>query len=131
MRRTRGHGANMGFLFGGVFFFFLIIITIGLFAYFSLYKYWEKPGDVRFAYEISFSKEFRGFAYDVYLNDSLLYAGAPVDCDTVLRVNRFAEDNALLVVERVSDAVSIIQIPERGKVCLRMQSGVVKADISN
>lgn len=123
--RTRGHGANMKFLFGSVFFFFVIIVTIGLFAYFSLYKYWSKPGDKRFSYEISFSPSFKGKYYTVYLNDSLLYEGTPVDTDTVLRLNRFAEDNALLVVEQATDGVSILQIPSRGKIMLQLKNGSV------
>lgn len=127
--RTRGHGANMRFLYGSVFFFFVIIVTIGLFTYYSLYKYWSRPGDARFAYEISFSPSFVGEAYSVYLNDSLLYAGAPVNTDTVLRLNRFAEDNALLVVEQETDVVSILQIPDRGKIKLLLKDGTVEADI--
>ncbi|MBQ8365407.1 MAG: hypothetical protein IJX41_05950 [Bacteroidaceae bacterium] len=123
--RTRGHGANMRFLYGSVFFFFVIIITIGLFAYYSLYKHWNKPGDARFSYEISFSPSFAGKAYDVYLNDSLVYAGAPVNTDTVLRINRFATDNALLVVDKASDGVSILQIPDRGKIGLNLVNGTV------
>lgn len=123
--RTRGHGANMRFLYGSVFFFFVIIVTIGLFAYYSLYKHWNKPGDVRFSYEISFSPSFAGKAYDVYLNDSLVYAGAPVNIDTVLRINRFATDNALLVVDKASDGVSILQIPDRGKIGLNLVNGTV------
>lgn len=129
MGRTRGQGANMRFLFGSVFFFFVIILTIGLFAYFSLYKYWSKPGDVRFNYEISFSPSFEGKSYTVYLNDSMLYAGDPVDTDTVLRLNRFAADNALLVVERATDGVSILQIPDRGKILLLLKDGGVSAKI--
>lgn len=125
MGRTRGQGANMRFLFGSVFFFFVIIVTIGLFAYYSLYKYWNKPGDKRFSYEISFAPSFEGKAYTLYLNDSLLYAGSPVDTDTVLRLNRFAEDNALLVVEQVTDRVSIMQIPSRGKIELQLKDGNV------
>ncbi len=123
--RTRGHGANMRFLYGSVFFFFVIIVTIGLFAYYSLYKHWNKPGDARFSYEISFSPSFAGKAYDVYLNDSLVYAGAPVNTDTVLRINRFATDNALLVVDKASDGVSILQIPDRGKIGLNLVNGTV------
>lgn len=129
MGRTKGHKANMNFLFGSVFFFFVIIVTIGLFAYFSLYKYWERPGDKRFAYEISFSEDFAGLAYSIYMNDSLLYTGNPVDCDTMLRLNRFAEENALLVVDKSTDGVSIIQLPERGKILLQLNDKIATAKI--
>lgn len=127
--RTRGHGANMRFLFGSVFFFFIIIVTIGLFAYYSLYKHWNKAGDVRFGYEISFAPSFEGRAYTLYLNDSLLYSASPVDTDTVLRLNRFAEDNALLVVDNATDGVSILQIPSRGKILLQLKDGKVTTTV--
>lgn len=129
MNRTMGRNANMNFLFGSVFFFFIIVVTIGLFAYFSLYKYWSKAGDRRFSYEVSFSPSFAGRAYDVYINDSLLYRGAPVDCDTVIRVNRFAEENALLVVDAVTDGVAIFSLPDRGVVSLRLEGDGVAVDI--
>ncbi|MBQ8270722.1 MAG: hypothetical protein IJZ22_05895 [Bacteroidaceae bacterium] len=132
MSSIKGRSANMNFLFGSVFFFFVIIVTIGLFSYVSLYKYWNKPGDKRFSYEISFSPAFAGKAYSVYMNDSLLYTGVPVDCDTVLRVNRFAEENALLVVNVVTDGVSILQLPDRGRVLLRMSAdGGITADVKD
>ncbi|MBE6309181.1 MAG: hypothetical protein E7087_07795 [Bacteroidales bacterium] len=130
MSSVKRRNANMSFLFGSVFFFFVIIVTIGLFAYYSLYKYWSKPGDARFSYEISFSPSFAGKAYDVYMNDSLLYAGAPVNCDTVLRVNRFAAENALLVVNAATDCVTILQLPSKGRVLLRLkEDGAVTADV--
>ena len=63
------------------------------------------------------------------MNDSLLYVGAPVDTDTLIRVNRFAEDNALLVVNAATDGVSIIRLPDRGKILLHLKGGAVSADI--
>ncbi len=130
MSSFKRRNANMNFLFGSVFFFFVIIVTIGLFAYYSLYKYWSRPGDVRFSYEISFSPSFAGKDYSVYMNDSLLYTGVPVNCDTVLRVNRFAEENALLVVNVATDGVAILQLPDKGRVLLRLSGeGNVTADV--
>ena len=123
MSRTRGRNANMSFLYGSVFFFFIIIVTIGLFAYFSLYKYWEKPGDKRFAYEISFAPDFAGTAYNVYVNDSLLYVGNPVDTDSVVRFNRFAGESALLLVNAATDGVAIFSLPDRGRVRVSRNGG--------
>ncbi len=129
MSRTLGRRANMNFLFGSVFFFFIIIVTIGLFVYVSLYNHWNKKGDARFAYEISFDDGFKGRAYSLYMNDSLLYVGNPVNCDSVVRLNRFARDNALLVVDGTTDRVSIIEIPDRGRILLRLSQDGVTADI--
>ncbi len=85
---------------------------------------------MRFSYEISFSPSFVGKDYSVYMNDSLLYTGVPVNCDTVLRVNRFAEENALLVVNVATDGVAILQLPDKGRVLLRLSGeGNVTADV--
>lgn len=113
MRNSRGRDANMKFLFGGVFFFFILLMTIVLFSYFTLEQYWNKPQDTSLRYEFVFSKEFEGKNYDLYINDSLLYVGNPVDADSVIGVNRYAVDNALLVVERETDLVSILEIHEK------------------
>lgn len=113
MYKKRGKDVNMRFLFGSVFFFFILLMTIVLFSYFTLEQYWDKPQDTSLRYEFVFSPDFSGKNYDLYLNDSLLYEGAPVSVDTVISVNRFAVDNALLLVERESDIVSILVIKEK------------------
>ena len=113
MYKRRGKDTNMRFLFGSVFFFFILLMTIVLFSYFTLEQYWDKPQDTSLRYEFVFSSEFSGKNYDLYLNDSLLYEGVPVNIDTVVAVNRFAVDNALLVVERETDIVSIHEIKEK------------------
>lgn len=113
MRNNRGRDANMKFLFGGVFFFFILLMTIVLFSYFTLEQYWDKPQNTSLRYEFVFSKDFDGKYYDIYINDSLLYVGNPVDADSVISVNRYAVDNALLVVERETDIVSILEISEK------------------
>lgn len=131
MKRVRGRDANMKFLFGSVFFFFVIIITISLFGYFSLQQYRAKPGNViNHAYEISFSKQFNGLNYDLYLNDSLLYEGIPVSSDSIIRVGRFSPDNALLVVEKEKDLVTVIEIGQRGRILICFgKKGEIVADI--
>ena len=89
MRNTRGRDANMRFLFGSVLFFFMIIMSVMLFVYFVLEQSVTKEDRVRDCYEISFSKQFDGLEYDLYLNDSLLYVGRPVSSDTVLTIYTF------------------------------------------
>ncbi|MBQ6694197.1 MAG: hypothetical protein IJN24_04935 [Bacteroidaceae bacterium] len=130
MRRVKGRDANMKFLYGSVFFFFVILMTIGLFVYFTLQKHWYRPDAVSNGYEITFSRQFAGLDYDLYLNDSLIYEGCPVNVDTVLRVQPFVDDNALLVVERSSDKVTILEIGRRGKVLVCFgRDGNITADV--
>lgn len=130
MARSKGSNANMRFLFGSVFFFFVVIITIMLFSYFTLQQ-WSKPGMATAdTYAISFSKQFDGLRYDLYLNDSLLYVGDPVCADTVIRVARMADENALLVVEKENDLVSVVEIGKKGRILVSFdRNGEVFADI--
>lgn len=130
MARSKGSNANMRFLFGSVFFFFVVIITIMLFSYFTLQQ-WSKPGMANAdTYAISFSKQFDGLRYDLYLNDSLLYVGDPVCADTVIRVARMADENALLVVEKENDLVSVVEIGKKGRILVSFdRNGEVFADV--
>ena len=139
MRRIRGRDANMRFLFGSVFFFFIIIVVIGLFCYFALEQYMSNPeaakkaavvAKPRYDYSVRFDKGFEGQSFVLYLNDSLLYAGVPVDVDTVIRANRLAAENSLLVVDKKSDIiVSIIELGKRGDVLLKYNNGAVSSHI--
>lgn len=130
MRNTKGRNANMKFLFGSVLFFFMIIVSMMLFVYFVLEHSVSKENKVRDRYEISFSKQFAGLDYDLYLNDSLLYVGAPVSSDTVIKVDRSLDDNSLLVVDKVTDIVSVLEIGRRGRVLIGFgRDGKIVADV--
>ena len=130
MRNTRGRDANMRFLFGSVLFFFMIIMSVMLFVYFVLEQSVSKESWVRDCYEISFSKQFDGLEYDLYLNDSLLYVGNPVSSDTVVKIERSLDENSLLVVDRTTDVVSVIEIGRRGRLLIGFgRAGEITADV--
>lgn len=130
MRYTKGRDANMKFLFGSVFFFFILLVIISMFCYFSLQKYWFANNQISHDYNIAFSKQFNGRAYDLYLNDSLIYEGNPVTADTVIRVSTHSDENALLVVDKKSDAVSILEIERNGSVFIHFAAdGTIAADV--
>lgn len=130
MRNTRGRDANMRFLFGSVLFFFMIIMSVMLFVYFVI-DYKVSDGKiVKDSYEISFSNQFDGLGYDLYLNDSLLYVGDPVDSDSIIRVVRKQDENSLLVVERSTESVAILEIGCRGRVLICYgRDGNITADV--
>lgn len=110
--------ANLRFLFGSVSFFILIMVLV-LFSYLTLrYSMKESKVSAEYSYYISFSKQFEGRCYDLYLNDSLLYVGNPVSADTVIRASGNASDNALLLVEKSSDIVTVLEVEPRGRVLI-------------
>jgi hypothetical protein len=114
---TKAKDANLRFLFGSVFFFFILLMMIVLFAYFTLQQSWGKDA-IKESYTISFSKQFEGACYDLYLNDSLLYVGNPVSSDTSIVVSRTAQENALIVVDKKSDDAAILQVKESGMILI-------------
>lgn len=130
MRNTKGRDANMRFLFGSVLFFFMIIMSVILFVYYSIEHYASNEDKVKDSYEISFSKQFDGLGYDLYLNDSLLYEGNPVLSDSIIKVVRTQDENSLLVVDRATEGVSILEIGRRGRVLIGFgRDGNVVVDV--
>ena len=120
----------MRFLFGSVLFFFMIIMSVMLFVYFVLEQSVTKEDRARDCYEISFSKQFDGLEYDLYLNDSLLYVGRPVSSDTVIRIERSLDENSLLVVDKATDIVSVVEIGRRGRLLIGFgRGGEITADL--
>ena len=140
MRRKKASDANMKFLFGSVFFFFIIVVVIGLFSYFTLQQFWNSSDEAekvaaavqrpQYDYSVAFDADFQGKAYRLYLNDSLIYAGNPVDVDTVIRAKRVVADNSLLIVDDATDIiVSIIELGRRGEVLLKYNGGAISSRV--
>lgn len=135
MRRKKSTDANMRFLFGSVFFFFIIVIVIGLFSYFTLQYYWQGSGETKnvakvarpqYDYSVAFDADFKDKSYRLYLNDSLIYSGTPVKVDTIIRAQRIADNNSLLIVDDATDViVSIIELGRRGDVKLKYNNGAI------
>ena len=133
MRKNKGVNANMNFLFGGVLLFFVLVLIVGLFSFFTLQQFWHSDESVkvaevtkRYDYSVAFDSSFKGKSYKLYLNDSLVYVGTPVDVDTVIKLRRVAVDNSLLVVDGVTDAIAaIVELGVSGAVNLKCEQGAV------
>ena len=57
-------------------------------------------------YHIEVSTDFAGEGLSIYVNDSLLLDGTMPDTLVSLDVNRFAEEHALLIVDKQTDIVT-------------------------
>ena len=133
MRKNKGVNANMNFLFGGVLLFFVLVLIVGLFSFFTLQQFWHSDESVkvaevtkRYDYSVAFDSSFKGKSYKLYLNDSLVYVGTPVDVDTVIKLRRIAVDNSLLVVDGATDAIAaIVELGVSGAVYLKCVQGAV------
>lgn len=137
MRKNKGVNANMNFLFGGVLLFFVLVLIVGLFSFFTLQQFWHSDESVkvaevtkRYDYSVAFDSSFKGKSYKLYLNDSLVYVGTPVDVDTVIKLRRIAVDNSLLVVDGATDAIAaIVELGVSGAVNLKCEKGAVAFSI--
>lgn len=79
----------MRFLYGSVFFFAIIILSIMLFVYYAMKEAAKKSVAEKFVYTVSFSQEFEGAEGRVFLDDSLLYCGNPVIPDSIITAQRY------------------------------------------
>lgn len=139
----------MRFLFGSVFFFAMIILSVLLFTYYAMREAWRKSPDREFVYTVSFSPDFAGRNYSVYLDDSLLYHGNPFNSDTVIRVKRyvteepvnvagidtvikvphFTSSSSLFVVDDETNVPKIFNVREFNNIFLKLKNGRVEADM--
>ena len=149
MRTKKSSNSNMRFLFGSVFFFAMIIMSVLLFTYYAMREAWRKSPEREFVYTLSFSPEFSGLNYSVFLDDSLLYQGNPFKADTVIRVKRyvteepvnvagidtvikvphFTSSSSLFVVNGETNIPTIVNVQEYNNIYLKLRSGRVEAQM--
>ncbi len=139
----------MRFLFGSVFFFAVVILSIVLFTYYVMRESWRRSPEREYVYTVSFSRDFAGLDYAVYFDDSLLYAASPFDADTVLSVKRyyteetvnvagidtvirvphFTSSSSLFVVDGKTNIPTIVNVLEYNDIYIRIDNGKVVADM--
>lgn len=149
MRTKKSSNSNMRFLFGSVFFFAMIIMSVLLFTYYAMREAWRKSPEREFVYTFSFSPEFSGRNYSVFFDDSLLYNGNPFNADTVIRVKRyvteepvnvagidtvikvphFTSSSSLFVVNGETNIPTIVNVQEYNNIYLKLRSGMVEAQM--
>ena len=149
MRTKKSSNSNMRFLFGSVFFFATIILSVLMFTYYAMHEAWRKSPDRDFVYTVSFSQDFAGRNYSVYLDDSLLYLGNPFNSDTVIRVKRyvteervnvagidtvikvphFTSSSSLFVVDGETNVPTIVNVREYNNIHLKLKNSRVEAEM--
>jgi hypothetical protein len=108
MKVNRSSNSNLRFLYGSVFFFAVLILTMVLFMYYAMGEASKNNGQQQmFSYTISFSGDFGDSGCGVVLDDSVLCApGAPVPGGAIVVSRRtlrdtLAVDGKTTVQERV------------------------------
>ena len=101
--------------FNAVLFFAVLFIT-GLFLYlsFTLKRDADKKVTYEGRYHIEVSGDFSGESLSIYVNDSLLLNGIMPDSLTILDIDRFAEQSAILIVDNTTDNVTPFNLDPKG-----------------
>ena len=114
--------------FNAVLFFAVLFIT-GLFLYlsFTLKRDADKKVTYEGRYHIEVSGDFSGESLSIYVNDSLLLNSIMPDSLTILDIDRFAEQSAILIVDNTTDNVTPFNLDPKGsKVIVKKQKdGIV------
>ena len=107
---------NKQFMIGNGILAFAVIFVVVIFVYMSMRLQHQKEGVRYFAetYSITLVKGFAGDSISVLLNDSLL-VNRRIDKEPfTFEVKRFAEQSALMIVDRATDKLSLFELSEKG-----------------
>lgn len=107
---------NKQFMIGNGILAFAVIFVVVIFVYMSL-RMSRKEGARQFpeTYTISIDSSLVGDSIEIFINDSLVFSGEPEKEGKLIRLNRFAENNSMLVVDKSTDIVSAFGIKEEGE----------------
>ena len=127
--RKKAQNSNKQFLIGTAAMAFAVLAVVGIFIYLCL-PYMSKHESVQAklpdTYRIEFAQGFSGDSAIVYLNDSLLWEDYIPTDTLVLHINRFANENTLMVSRSREDAVSIFNIGiKSGRLILHRKQGEI------
>ena len=114
-------------IFNAVLFFAVLFIT-ALFLYlaYTFKRDADKVVSYKGRYHIEVSTDFAGEGLSIYVNDSLLLDGTMPDTLVSLDVNRFAEEHALLIVDKQTDIVTPFNLSkEGGKVIIKKEGSKI------
>ena len=108
--------------------FIAVLVVCGIFLYmaFTFKRDANKKVTYEGRYHIEVSKDFAGESLSVYVNDSLLWNQAMPDTLVTLDIDRFAEENALLIVDNTTDTATLFNLGKKGsKVVVKKQEGEI------
>ena len=104
--------------------FIAVLVVCGIFLYmaYTFKRDANKKVTYEGRYHIEVSNDFAGESLSVYVNDSLLWNQAMPDTLVTLDIDRFAEENALLIVDNKTDIAIPFNLDKKGsKVVVKKQ----------
>lgn len=113
---THRLNTNKQFMVGNGILAFGVIFVVVIFVYMSMRLQRQKEGNRYYAetYEICLTKGFAGDSVSVFLNDSLLMNATVKEEPLELKIGRFADESALMIVDNRTEKLAIFTLSERG-----------------
>lgn len=107
---------NKQFMIGNGILAFAVIFVVVIFVYMSMRLQRQKEGERYFAeiYNITLVKGFTGDSISVLLNDSALIDQRIGKEPFSFEVKRFAEQSALMIVDKATDKLSLFELSQKG-----------------
>ena len=128
MSRKRVNPHKSFMVFNAVLFIAVLVVT-GIFLYlaYAFKRSTEKKEKTyQEAYQIEIKSDFSGESLSFYLNDSLLLNRTMPDSVLEISIHRFAEENALIVVDNATEKMRPFNLnKEGGKVIVKKEKGEV------
>ena len=109
--------SNKQFMIGNGILVFGVFFIVCLFLYLSFRT--SKTDKTKVSsdlYTIQIGNSFAGDSISVYVNDSLLLNCTMGSTALTLQVNRFAEENALMIVDNKSDEITPFSLNPKGSI---------------
>jgi hypothetical protein len=128
MSRKRVNPHKSFMVFNAVLFIAVLVVT-GIFLYlaYAFKRSTEKKEKTyQEAYQIEIKSDFSGESLSFYLNDSLLLNRTMPDSALEISIHRFAEENALIVVDNATEKMRPFNLnKEGGKIIVKKEKGEV------
>lgn len=107
---------NKQFMIGNGILAFAAIFVVVIFVYMSMRLQQRKEGERNFieTYTITLTKGFAGDSTSIFINDSLLVNRTIAEEPFTIEVKRFAEQNALMIVNNATEKLSLFELSEKG-----------------
>ena len=107
---------NKQFMVGNGILAFAVIFVVVIFIYMSLRLQRENQAERHYieTYTISLVKGFAGDSTSIFINDSLLVNRTIAEEPFTIEVKRFAEQNALMIVNNATEKLSLFELSKKG-----------------
>lgn len=107
---------NKQFMIGNGILAFAVIFVVVIFVYMSMRLQREKEGNRYYTevYNVTLERGFAGDSIALLINDSTVLECRVAEEPLSVEVKRFADESALMIVDRATDQLSLFELSERG-----------------